>query len=351
MAQLAASKTGWRSQVEVAETPPQETAVTLSIVVPLYNESANIQPFYERLAAALGALGETSEIIFVNDGSEDDSVEQLLRLHKQDSRVKIVDLSRNFGKEVALTAGMDQASGEAVIPIDADLQDPPELIRALVAKWREGLDVVYATRIEREGESWFKQFTAALFYRVIGWLANIDIPKNTGDFRLLSRPAVDALKQLREHHRFMKGLFSWVGFKQASVPYRRDARFSGNSKWNYWRLLNLAIEGITSFSYVPLQLATLFGLVAAIFAFSFGAYILIDTLLYGNPVRGYASLMVVITFLGGVQLICLGIIGEYLARTYSESKQRPLYLVRRTFGFTPPGSSSTSDEKADRDGS
>lgn len=351
MSHVIVGEPGVEPQGVSTDSAEEKFAPTLSVIVPTYNEGVNIHPFYERLRRTLAEVGEPSEIIFVNDGSADGTLDQLLALRAHDPRIKVIDLSRNFGKEVALTAGIDAASGKVVIPIDADLQDPPELIGPLMAKWREGFEVVYATRIHRNGESWFKRLTATLFYRVMSWLANIEIPENTGDFRLMSRPAVEALKQLREHHRFMKGLFSWVGFRQASVSYEREPRFSGKSKWNYWRLWNLAVEGITSFSYVPLQLATLFGLVAALSAFSFGTYILVDTLLYGNPVRGYASLMVVVTFLGGVQLICLGIIGEYLARTYSESKRRPLYFVRRSYGLTPPASINALEARADKRGS
>ncbi|MCL6477965.1 MAG: glycosyltransferase family 2 protein [Peptococcaceae bacterium] len=309
------------------------SSIVLSIVVPMYNEAENIGPFYTRTVKVLEDMGEPFEIVCVNDGSKDNTLETLLALREKDERIKIVDLSRNFGKEIALSAGIDFSSGCAVIPIDSDLQDPPELIPQLMAKWREGNDVVYATRVKREGEPWFKQWTARIFYRIIRMLTKFDIPKDTGDFRIMDRKVVDALKQLREQHRFMKGLFSWVGFRQASLPYYREPRFAGKSKWNYWKLWNFALEGITSFSYMPLQFATYFGFLVAAFAFIYGVYLIILTLLYSNPVPGYPSLMVVILFLGGVQLLTIGMIGEYIGRIYNETKKRPLYFVQNSYGF------------------
>ncbi|MEW6446524.1 MAG: glycosyltransferase family 2 protein [Bacillota bacterium] len=311
-----------------------ERSCVFSIVVPVYNEAPNVAAFYDRVTNVMVRLSEPYEIVFVNDGSKDDTLDRLLVLAEKDPKVKIIDLSRNFGKEIALTAGIDYASGEAVIPIDADLQDPPELIPELVAKWREGYDVVYATRVRRDGESWLKRWTARLFYRVIRRITAIDIPKDTGDFRLLSRPAVDALKRLRERNRFMKGLFTWVGFRQTAVYYRRQPRNAGKTKWNYWRLWNFALEGITSFSYIPLQFATYFGLSVAVFAFLYALFIVIRTVLFGRDVPGYPSLMTVILFLGGVQLFAIGVVGEYVGRIYSEVKQRPLYITRGEYGFT-----------------
>lgn len=307
---------------------------TLSIVVPMYNEEENIDVFYNRMTQVMEETGESYEIVCVNDGSQDKTLPSLLFLHEQDSRIKVVDLSRNFGKETALTAGIDFAEGEAVIPIDADLQDPPEVIPQLLAKWREGFDVVYATRMEREGETWFKKKTAHSFYRVIDKMTQINIPKDTGDFRLMSRPVVDALKTLREQNRFMKGLFSWVGFKSTQILYRREPRYAGTTKWNYRKLWKLALEGITSFTYFPLQIATYTGLVIAACAFLYGLYRIIDTLINGTPVPGYPSLMVAILFLGGLQLLFMGIIGEYIGRIYMESKQRPLYFVQQAVGFS-----------------
>ncbi len=308
-------------------------SVLISIVVPMYNESENINVFYNRIINVLNKTGDSFEIVCINDGSKDDTLERLERLNNNDHRVKIINLSRNFGQEIALSAGIDFATGHAVIPIDADLQDPPEVIPELLAKWREGYDVVYATRVKREGETWLKRFTAHSFYGVISKLTPFKIPKDTGNFRVMDRKVIDAIKQLREQHRFMKGLFSWVGFRQIGVPYTREPRFAGKTKWNYWKLWNLALEGITSFSYLPLQLATYLGMSVSLGALVFGFYILIKTLLMGNPVPGYPSLMTVMLFLGGVQLFTIGIIGEYVGRIYNESKRRPLYFVSNTLGF------------------
>jgi glycosyltransferase involved in cell wall biosynthesis len=301
----------------------------LSVVVPLYNEQAMIPTFHTRLLAVLDRLALRSEVIYVNDGSTDRSLLLLLDLHRDDHRVSIVDLSRNFGKELALTAGLDHASGDAVVLIDGDLQDPPELIPELLNGLEQGYDVVYARRIDRDGETWLKRVTAAMFYRLIQRFAGVEIPRDTGDFRLLSRRAADAVRSLREQHRLMKGLFAWVGFPQLGVPYHREARHAGRSKWNYWKLWNLAIEGFTSFTIAPLKLATYLGAAVAVLSFVYALIIIFKTVVYGDPARGYPSLMVVILFLGGVQLLSLGIIGEYLGRMFNEVKQRPLYVVNR----------------------
>ncbi len=258
----------------------------------------------------------------------------------RDPRVAIIDLSRNFGKEIALTAGLDHARGDAVIVIDADLQDPPELIPELVAKWQEGYDVVYARRTARDGETLLKKTTAKLFYRFIQGINRVKIPADTGDFRLLSRRAVDALKQLRETHRFMKGLFAWIGFPQVAVNYRRDPRFAGKTKWNYWQLWNFALEGITSFTITPLKIATYVGLFTACGSFAYALFVIYKTLAYGDPVQGYPSMMVVVLFLGGVQLMTLGVIGEYLGRMFNETKRRPLYFIN---SFQPSASEKESD--------
>lgn len=301
----------------------------LSVVVPAYNEEEVIPVFHERLVAVLESLDMDGEIVYVNDGSTDETMKVLQSIREQDQRVAIVDLSRNFGKEIALTAGLDNARGDAVVVIDADLQDPPELISELIKYWRQGYDVVYAKRNQRDGESLFKKATSYGFYRIIQSVSRIKIPEDTGDFRLLSRRAVDALKQLREQHRFMKGLFAWIGYPQKAVSYRRDPRHAGETKWNYWQLWNFALEGITSFTIAPLKAATYLGLLAALGAFVFGGGLIVDTLMHGNPVAGYPSLMVTVLFLGGVQLITLGIIGEYLGRMFDEAKCRPLYLLNQ----------------------
>ncbi|MDD3012421.1 MAG: glycosyltransferase family 2 protein [Candidatus Gastranaerophilales bacterium] len=308
--------------------------ITLSIVVPIYNEELNLQIFYERLVSVINKIGYQYEFIFVNDGSIDNSIFILQELHKRDYKVKIINLSRNFGKEIALTAGLDCSSGDAVIPIDADLQDPPEVIYELIKKWQEGYDVVYAIRKKRIGDSVIKKVSTHLFYRLISKLCRIEIPRDTGDFRLMSKQVIEAMRQLREQHRFMKGLFSWVGFKQTGIVYSRDPRYAGKSSFNYWRLLHFAIEGITSFSFIPLQISSYVGLLVALFAIFYGIYITILTLVKGNPVPGYPSLMISILFLGGIQLISLGAIGEYIGRIYNESKNRPLYLIKSKFGFS-----------------
>lgn len=302
---------------------------TLSIVIPCYNESDNLQILHARLLTVLTALPFRIELIYVDDGSKDDTADQVRMLDGSGITLRLIALSRNFGKEIAMTAGLEHTTGDAAIVIDGDLQDPPEVIPLLIAEWLAGFDVVYAQRTLRRGETWFKTLTAKAFYRVIRAISgSVDIPKNTGDFRLLSRRAIDALLLLRERHRFMKGLFSWIGFPQKAVNYERDPRYAGASKWNYWTLWNFSLEGITSFSTAPLRLATYVGACSAGLAFTYGVYIAIKAMLFGNPVQGYPSLMVVITFLGGVQLVTMGIIGEYLGRTFNEAKQRPLYFVQ-----------------------
>jgi glycosyltransferase involved in cell wall biosynthesis len=299
----------------------------LTVIVPAYNEESVVETFYRRLREVLATLEMDSEILFVNDGSTDSTLQLLTGLRATDPGIGVIDLSRNFGKEVAMTAGLDHAAGDAVVIIDADLQDPPELIPELVSHWQKGYDVVYAQRTSRQGETFLKKITASAFYRLIQRISRVPIPQDTGDFRLMSRRAVDALHQLRETHRFMKGLFAWIGYPQRAVPYQRDPRFAGTTKWNYWKLWNFALEGITSFTEAPLKVATYMGLLTALIAFIYGAWVIFKTIMYGDPVAGYPSLMVVVLFLGGVQLVTIGIIGEYLGRTFSESKQRPLYFI------------------------
>lgn len=300
----------------------------LAVVVPVFNEEAVLAEFHQRLAGVLDGLEMKSEIIYVNDGSVDGSLNELQRLMATDARIALVDLSRNFGKEIAMTAGLDHAQGDAVVVIDADLQDPPELIPQLIEHWQAGYDVVYAQRTSRRGESTVKKTTAHLFYRLMQKLSRVHIPRDTGDFRLLSRRAVAALSGLREQHRFMKGLFAWIGYPQKAVPYQRDARSGGNTKWSYVGLWNFAIEGITSFSTIPLKVATYLGTLTALGAFLFGMFMVVKTVFYGNPVPGYPSLLVVVLFLGGIQLMALGVIGEYLGRMFDETKGRPLYLLK-----------------------
>ncbi|MDJ0577419.1 MAG: glycosyltransferase family 2 protein [Xenococcaceae cyanobacterium MO_234.B1] len=307
--------------------------IEISVVVPLYNEEENIDYLFTRLLSVLDKLETSYEVVCINDGSRDNTLKQLIEYHHQNPNIKVINLSRNFGKEIALTAGIDYARGEAVIPIDADLQDPPELIEELVAKWRQGYDIVYATRRSRQGETWLKRFTADAFYKTIGKMTKISIPANTGDFRLLDRKVVEALKQIPERTRFMKGLFAWVGYKQTSVMFDREPRAAGTTTWNYWKLWNFAIDGITSFSFVPLKIWSYIGLFISFLSLLYASFLVIRTLILGIDVPGYASLMVAVLFFGGIQLITLGVIGEYLGRVYEEVKGRPLYFVRESYGF------------------
>jgi glycosyltransferase involved in cell wall biosynthesis len=299
----------------------------LDVVVPAFNEAAGLPEFHQRLAAVLDRLDLDARVIYVDDGSRDQTWQVLTALAAADRRVATLRLSRNFGKELALTAGLDYADADAVVVIDADLQDPPELIPEFVARWRDGFDVVYGTRGARRGETWTKKASASLFYRLIGRISATPIPADTGDFRLLGRRAHQALKGLRERQRFMKGLFAWVGFRQCAVVYQRDPRHAGASAFNFRKLWTFAVDGITSFSVAPLKLATWTGMLTALVAFGFGSWVVVKALLYGDPVAGYPSLMAVLLFLGGLQLLALGIIGEYLGRLYIEAKQRPLYLL------------------------
>ena len=303
----------------------------LTVVVAAFNEAEALPVLHPRIAAVLDGLrGERIDgrVLYVDDGSSDDTWAALQRIAGADPRVSLLRLSRNFGKEAALTAGLDQVDDGAAILLDADGQDPPELIPRFVARWREGFDDVYGTRTERAGEGLLKRGTEHLFYRLIGRLSHTPIPEDTGDFRLLSPRALSALRQLRERHRFMKGLFGWVGFERVAIPYQRDARVAGRSKFNFWKLWNFALEGITSFSTAPLRLATYLGVVTALLAFAYALWIVVKALLWGDPVAGWPTMMSVILLLGGVQLVALGLIGEYLGRLYVESKQRPLYLVQ-----------------------
>ena len=310
---------------------------SLTVVVPAYNESEGLREFHRRLVAVFDTLDLACTALYVDDGSRDDTFEVMQSLRAADARVGTLKLSRNFGKELAMTAGLDHCDADAVVMIDADLQDPPEVIADFVAKWREGYDVVYGTRSSRAGETALKKMTSSAFYRVMERLSDKPIPRDTGDFRLMSRRVVDALKQVRERQRFMKGLFTWVGYRQFSLVYDRDPRFAGDTKWNYWRLWNFALEGITSFSSAPLKLATYIGFLSAAVAFLFGVWVFAKAMLFGDAVKGYPSIMVVVLFLGGMQLMALGVIGEYLGRTYVESKQRPLYLIDRYEpGSAPP---------------
>jgi glycosyltransferase involved in cell wall biosynthesis len=304
----------------------------LSLVVPFYNEAPVVEAFFDAVMPVLRGIPDTDyEIVCVNDGSTDATLDKLLAVCRTDYHVRVIDLSRNFGKEAALTAGIDEAEGAAVIPFDADLQDPPEVIPQLVAKWRQGYDVVLARRSERRTDTYAKRGTAALFYRVHNAISDIAIPDNAGDFRLMSRQVVESLKQLPENRRFMKGLFAWVGFRTAQVEYVRPPRVGGKSKFSGWKLWNLALEGLTSFSTLPLRVWTYLGGLTAGFAIVYAAYLIVRTCVRGIDVPGYASIITAVLFLGGVQLIGIGVIGEYVGRIYMESKRRPIYIVRDTY--------------------
>lgn len=314
----------------------------ISVVVPIYNEEHVLEIFHRRLIAVLDPAFDY-ELVYVNDGSSDATASILASLRHTNSHIAVVELSRNFGKEVALTAGLDHARGAAAIVMDADLQDPPELIPQLIDRWREGYDVVYAQRVQRDGETWLKRVSASLFYRAMERSTRIAIPRDVGDYRLLSRRAIDAVGSLRERHRFMKGLFAWIGFKQVAVPFVRAPRHSGNSKWSYGELWGLAVEGFTSFTIAPLRAASFAGFAIAMLSFIYAAIVVFKTLVYGNPVDGYPSLMVVVLFLGGMQLMSLGLIGEYLGRMFNEAKRRPLYLVS---AYLPAGAHDDDGQEA-----
>lgn len=309
-----------------------QALLNLSLVVPVFNEEETIFLFLDRIKQTFGdVLGIKLECVFINDGSADKTLECLLSAQQSNSSVRIVDLSRNFGKEAALTAGLEMATGQVVVPIDVDLQDPPELILAMVAKWREGYDVVLGRRANRDGDSLFKRITATLFYRIHNRIADSKIPESVGDFRLMDRAVVNALNELPESRRFMKGLFAWVGFRTTCINYTRPERAAGATKFNGWKLWNFALEGMTSFSTAPLRIWTYLGALVASIALLFATFIIIKVLIYGVDAPGYASLIVATTFLGGLQLIGIGALGEYIGRTYLESKRRPIYLIRQTY--------------------
>lgn len=303
-------------------------SITLSVVVPYYNEEEVLYEFHARLDAVLSSLSESSEIVYVNDGSQDRSLELVNGFTSDSTTIVSIDLSRNFGKESAMSAGLEHCVGKAVILLDADLQDPPELIPEMLAKWQEGYDVINMKRRERLGESWFKRLSASCFYKLLNILVKSEIPENVGDFRLMSKEVVQHINSLPERNRYMKGIFSWPGFKQATLDFNRDARFSGATKWNYFKLLGLAVDGITSFSIRPLRLATIAGVLIAVSALLYGSVVLAKTVIFGDPVTGYPSMMVVQLALGGIQLLSIGLLGEYIGRIFIETKQRPLYIVK-----------------------
>jgi glycosyltransferase involved in cell wall biosynthesis len=319
----------------------------ISVIVPAFNEESVLPSFHEAITQVFSDLPFNFEIAYINDGSTDNTLRIIKQLRESDNRITLIDLSRHFGKEIALTAGLQKACGDAVIVIDADLQDPPALIPELIQEWQNGYDVVYAQRTHRRGESMVRRTTAHFFYRIIQRFSRLAIPEDTGDFRILSRRAVNALNTFNEQHRFMKGLFSWIGYRQKAVQYQRDPRYAGESKWNYWRLWNFAIDGITSFTIAPLKLSTYLGLLTAAGAFLYGFYMIMETLIIGNPVPGYPSLIVIILFLGGVQLDAIGILGEYLGRIFNETKRRPLYFVNEYLPSAEAGNRQSSGSRVD----
>jgi glycosyltransferase involved in cell wall biosynthesis len=307
-------------------------AINLSLIVPVFNEAETVGLFLDRVTQVFAGHPEVRvEIVFINDGSSDETLDCLLACQQRDGRVRIVDLSRNFGKEAAMTAGLKAAKGDVVVPIDVDLQDPPELILEMLAKWREGYEVVLGRRANRDSDSWAKRASANWFYRIHNKIADPKLPENVGDFRLMDRAVIEALNELPESRRFMKGLFAWVGFRTAYVEYARPERVAGTTKFNGWRLWNFALEGVTSFSTDPLRIWTYLGFIVSLISLVFAMFIAIKVLIQGVDVPGYASLMVAVTFLGGLQLMGIGVIGEYLGRTYLESKRRPVFLVRRIY--------------------
>ena len=311
----------------------------LSLIAPVKDEEDAIAPFLARVAPILDGLFATSgpeqawEILFVDDGSEDATLAAILKAHQADPRVRAISLSRNFGKEAALTAGLDHAAGDAVIPIDVDLQDPPEVIGAMLAKWRDGYEVVYGVRTNRESDSLPKRLTADLYYRAHNYLSSDKIPEHAGDFRLLDRAVVEIIKSMPERNRFMKGLFAWSGFRQAAVEYERAPRTVGSTKFRYWKLWTLALDGLTSASTMPLRIWSYVGVVVALFTLLYAVWVVVKTILWGSDVAGYPSLIVAILFFGSVQLISLGVLGEYVGRILIETKRRPLYVIRKRIGL------------------
>jgi len=318
----------------------------LSVVVPVYNEEEVIQESYKRLTAAISAIGETYELIFINDGSRDKTPALLAALCETDSHVRFLNFSRNFGHQSAITAGMDYALGDAVVVIDADLQDPPEVIGDMVKKWREGYDVVYGKRLKREGETAFKKLTAKIYYRLLTSLTSVDMPVDTGDFRLIDRKVCDAMKSLSERNRYVRGLVSWVGFRQTSVEYVREKRFAGETKYPLKKMIKLAMDGIMSFSYKPLKLATSIGVLLSGCSFIYLIVIILQRIFTQTTVTGWASTMAILLFTQGIVLMMLGIIGEYLGRIFDEIKGRPIYIVKEAIGFSDTSPDKGSERNA-----
>lgn len=306
----------------------------ISIVVPVYNEESVVLEFYKRTVSIMEPISESAfEIIFVNDGSEDQTSNIVKKLRENDKRVKLISFSRNFGHQIAITAGLRYSKGDAVVIIDVDLQDPPELVPKMIDKWKEGYEIVYAVREGREGETLFKKITAYIFYRLLRSMTNVDLKNDTGDFKLLGRRAVNVFNQLNEKNRYVRGLIHWIGFKQCQITYQRKERFSGQTKYSYSKMLKFAFDGITSFSHLPLRLASYFGLFVSLICFLYLIYAILLKLITNAPIGGWTSLMAVILFIGGIQLVTIGIMGEYIGRVFDETKNRPLYIVDENLGF------------------
>jgi len=310
-----------------------------SVIAPVFNEEETLPHFYERTIAVMEGLSEPFELLLVNDGSRDSSFQMMKELHERDPRVRVIDFSRNFGHQIAISAGLDYAQGQAIVIVDSDLQDPPEVIPRLIERWKNGAEVVYAQRARRAGETKFKLVTATLFYRLIRSITSVNIPRDVGDFRLMDRRVVDALVSMREHHRFMRGLSAWVGFRQEAVLYDRQERFAGQTKYPLMKMIHFSLDAITSFSHLPLQLATTFGFILASISL-IGIIVAAFLRLFVGAIVGQASTLILVLFLGGVQLIFLGVIGEYLGRIYDEVRARPLYIVHHVLGAEKPGRSS-----------
>ena len=327
----------------------KQAAVKYSIIVPMYNEEEVIEHTYERLKLVMDNADESYELIFVNDGSKDRTVELVSMICDFDPNVRLINFSRNFGHQIAISAGMDYAKGDAIVVIDADLQDPPEVIIDMIAKWKEGFEVVYGKRIKRKGETAFKKLTAKIFYRILRGLTNVDIPVDTGDFRLIDRKVCDVLRGLKEKNRFVRGLVSWIGFRQTMVEYEREERFAGETKYPLKKMIAFAIDGITSFSYKPLKIATYIGFALSLTSFLYLIVVIFQRLFTGSTIAGWASIVAVNLFFNGIILMLLGIIGEYIGRIYDESKNRPLYIVREVQGFPEDeGNKPAAAEDSDR---
>jgi polyisoprenyl-phosphate glycosyltransferase len=315
------------------QTPVATDGPVISIVIPMRNEASMVAALFARLLPVLDSVRETYEVVCVVDGGEDETLERLLEVRSKHDTIKIVDLSRSFGKDSAMMAGLDRAAGRIIVVMDADLQDPPELIPEMVERWQQGYEVVYGARRSRDQDNFLKRWTARCFYSFFNLISDVPIAADAGDFRLIDRKVLDALKKMPENTRFTKGMFAWVGFRQIGIPYDRPARQAGNSQWSYIRLIGFALDGLFSFSIVPLRVSTWLGLAIALASISYAVFLIVRTVIQGVDVPGYASLMVAILFIGGIQLISAGILGEYIGRIFSETKERPLYVVRDTHGF------------------